>query len=164
MKLYHGSIDLVRSPKILKSENYLDFGPGFYTTSSYKQAERWARIKMRRSKSSTGYVSVYDLDLETAEKDCVLVRFDQADEIWLRFVTDHRRGTAPDTDCDLHIGPVADDNVYRTIRLFETGVYDVEETVKRLKTEVLHDQWVFHTSKALSHLSFHEAKRIHKEA
>ena len=135
MKLYHGSVDLVDEPRILNGANYLDFGPGFYTTSSYEQAEN----------------------------DCVLVRFHRPDEAWLRFVTDHRRGSAPEDECDLHIGPVADDNVYRTIRLFETGVYDVEETVKRLKTEVLHDQWVLHTPNALSHLIFLEAKPVHQE-
>ena len=163
MKLYHGSVDLVDEPRILNGANYLDFGPGFYTTSSFEQAERWARIKMRRSNVSTGYVCVYDFDLKQAESDCVLVRFDYPDEVWLRFVTDHRRGIAPKDECDLHIGPVADDNVYRTIRLFETGVYDVEETVKRLKTEVLHDQWVLHTPNALSHLIFLEAKPVHQE-
>ena len=46
----------------------------------------------------------------------------------------------------MHIGPVADDNVYRTIRLFETGVYDAAETVKRLNTAALQDQWVLHTT------------------
>ncbi len=63
----------------------------------------------------------------------------------------------------MHIGPVADDNVYRSIRLFETGVFDVEETVKRLKTELLHDQWTFHTDKMLSFLKFIEAKEVYKE-
>ena len=90
MKLYHGSVDLVNEPRILNGANYLDFGLGFYTTSSYEQAERWARIKMRRSNVSAGYVSVYDFDLVKAEKDCVIARFDHPDETWLRFVTDHR--------------------------------------------------------------------------
>jgi len=39
----------------------------------------------------------------------------------------------------MHIEPVADDNVYQSIRSFETGIYSVEETVKRLKTELLYD-------------------------
>ena len=164
MKLYHGSIDQVNTPRILNQETFLDFGGGFYTTSSYEQAERWARIKMRRSKVFTGYVSVYDFDLEKAENDCIINRFECPDETWLRFVTEHRRGITSDDGCDLHIGPVADDNVYQTIRLFETGVFDTEETIKRLKTEVLHDQWVFHTTKALSYLSFLEADSIHQEA
>ena len=48
MIVFHGSTDLVESPEIRESEYYLDFGTGFYTTTSYEQAERWAQIKMRR--------------------------------------------------------------------------------------------------------------------
>ena len=68
-----------------------------------------------------------------------------------------------DIAADMHIGPVADDNVYRSIRLFETGVLDAEETVKRLKTEVLQDQWTFHTEKLLTFVKFIESKEIREE-
>lgn len=61
------------------------------------------------------------------------------------------------------IGPVADDNVYRSIRLFETRVLDAEETVQRLKTELLHDQWAFHSDKSLLYLQFSEAQKILRE-
>lgn len=63
-------------------------------------------------------------------------------------------------NADLHIGPVADDNIYRTIRLFETGAYDAEYTVKKLKTEVLQDQWVLHTKAAIDLLKFVSSKEI----
>jgi hypothetical protein len=63
----------------------------------------------------------------------------------------------------MHIGPVADDNVYRSIRLFETGVLDADETVKRLKTELLHDQWTFHTELMLSFLKFIGYTEVHRE-
>lgn len=68
-----------------------------------------------------------------------------------------------DKAADMHIGPVADDNVYRSIRLFETGVLDAEETVKRLKTEVLQDQWTFHTEELLAFVKFIESKEIREE-
>ena len=58
---------------------------------------------------------------------------------------------------------MADDNVYQSIRLFETGVFDAEETVKRLKTEVLHDQWTVRTQAPLALCSFIRAAEI-KEA
>lgn len=41
MILYHGSNIVVEKPKILQSDRRLDFGTGFYLTSSYEQAERW---------------------------------------------------------------------------------------------------------------------------
>ena len=45
MIIYHGSTVYVKKPKIIAGENFLDFGVGFYTTTSYQQAERWARTK-----------------------------------------------------------------------------------------------------------------------
>ena len=82
---------------------------------------------------------------------------------WLQFVTGNRSGEAVNDGSDMHIGPVADDKVYRSIRLFETGVLDAEETIKRLKTEELQDQWTFHTDKILSYVKYIDSKEIRQE-
>ena len=164
MIVYHGSTVLVEKPEIRISDNFLDFGNGFYTTTSYAQAERWARIKMRREDKAIGYVSVYEFDLDAAEDDAAIIRrYTNADMEWLQFVVNNRKGNTINETIDMHIGPVADDNVYRSIRLFETGVLDAEETVKRLKTEVLQDQWTFHTEKMLSFIKFIDSKEIIQE-
>ena len=160
MILYHGSTDLVDRPEIRQSDVYLDFGTGFYTTTSYEQAERWASIKMRRKNVSVGYVSIYEFDFDRAMQDCTIHRFDSADYEWLMFVIKNRRGEDTRLPADLYIGPVADDNVYQSIRLFETGAYDAEYTVKRLKTEALHDQWVLHTDRILAYCKFIGAKEV----
>lgn len=160
MILYHGSTDLVDRPEIRQGEVYLDFGVGFYTTTSYEQAERWAKIKMRRKNVEVGYASVYEFDFERAKKELTVKQFDTADEKWLEFVVNNRKGLTTNGHADLHIGPVADDNVYQSIRLFETGAYDAEYTVKKLKAEILHDQWTLHTEKILTYLTFIEAKEI----
>ena len=47
MILYHGSNVIVKNPKILKANRTLDFGYGFYTTTSKEQALKWAKIKSR---------------------------------------------------------------------------------------------------------------------
>ena len=163
MILYHGSTVPVAKPEIRQSEAFLDFGTGFYTTTSYEQAERWARIKMRRINAETGYVTVHEFDYESAKQQTDIFRFESADMDWLSFVVGNRRGEELYKAKDMHIGPVADDNVYRSIRLFETGLLDAEETVRRLKTEVLQDQWVFRSEKVLSYLTFQEAKEIREE-
>lgn len=160
MIIYHGSVDLVDKPEIRRGENYLDFGAGFYVTTSYEQAERWARIKMRRAKASVGYVSRYELDMEKALAEATIRQFHSADLDWLQFVVRNRRGEKYDEVIDMHIGPVADDNVYQSIRFFETGILDAEETVKRLKTEALHDQLTFHTEKMLTYCKFIDAVQI----
>lgn len=163
MIVYHGSVEVVDKPEIRIGENYLDFGAGFYVTTSYAQAERWARIKMRRAKAGTGYVNRYELDLEKAQMEANVCRFRSADLDWLQFVVRNRRGEKPTKTVDMHIGPVADDNVYQSIRFFETGIFNAEETVKRLKTEVLHDQLAFHTEKMLTYCTFLDSVRIRED-
>ena len=119
MILYHGSIELVDKPKIRTRDTFLDFGSGFYTTTSYEQAERWAHIKMRREKSAVGYVSAYEFDFEAAKVETIIKRYDTADMEWPMFVVANRKGESSAETADMYIGPVADDNVYQTIRFFE---------------------------------------------
>ena len=163
MILYHGSTELVDHPEIRASENYLDFGTGFYTTTSYEQAERWAKTKMRRENKSVGYITIYEFDFDGAKSECTICLFEKAEMSWLLFVTRNRSGESVNSGTDMHIGPVADDKVYRSIRLFETGVLDAEETIKHLKTEKLQDQWTFHTDKILSYVKYLDHKVIRQE-
>ena len=115
---------------------------------------------MRREKKDISYVSVYEFDLEAAEKNCEIKRFESANLKWLNFVVTNRSGKSAGDKSDIHIGPVADDNVYQSIRYFETGIYDAEYTIKKLKTEVLHDQWTFHTEKSLLYMQFIKSHEI----
>ena len=160
MILYHGSTVLVEKPEIRSGDTFLDFGVGFYTTTSYEQAERWARIKMRRENKDIGYVAIYEFDYDAAKENTVIQKFDHADMDWLLFVVNNRRGVPLAETIDMHIGPVADDNVYQSIRFFETGILNAKETVARLKTEILHDQWTFHTEKLLSYCKFMEYREV----
>ena len=75
MILYHGSVDRVERPEIRQGKVYLDFGIGFYTTTSFEQAERWAKIKMRRNNTDIGFVSVYEFDFEKAKQELAIETF-----------------------------------------------------------------------------------------
>lgn len=110
-----------------------------------------------------GYVSIYEFDIDAVQKELTIKRFENADEEWLSFVVNNRNGNIINDNVDMHIGPVADDNVYQSIRLFETGAYDAEYTVKKLKTEILHDQWTLHNNKVLQFLRFVDSKEIKQE-
>ena len=44
--LYHGGLIIVDKPKIIHSNRTLDFGKGFYTTSSKEQATQWIKIRL----------------------------------------------------------------------------------------------------------------------
>lgn len=45
MKIYHGSIEVVNNPTIRQSNRTLDYGTGFYTTTSLEQAKAWVKRK-----------------------------------------------------------------------------------------------------------------------
>ena len=74
---------IVEKPEILQSERMLDFGMGFYTTSNKEQAIRWAQRVANRSRSSSQILSVYEFDLEKAERDLAIIRFEKPDDKWL---------------------------------------------------------------------------------
>lgn len=164
MKIYHGSDVVVKNPEILQSNRLLDFGVGFYTTSNKEQAVRWAQKVSLRNRTGEKFLSIYNFDIEKAVKKLKIIKFEYADEKWLDFITINRRGKKHKEKYDIVIGPVADDNVYLTVKLFETGVLDKEEALKRLKIEKLFNQILFHTDKSLNFCSFHEYEGLGGES
>jgi len=163
MVIYHGSDVAVTKPKILFSNRLLDFGEGFYTTSSYEQACRWAgRVGMRK-KTNGKIISMYEYDAEKAAKDLQIIRFDAPDPEWLHFVTACRSGKGAGVSYDIVTGPVANDNVYATIQLYETGVLSEEETIIRLKVEKIFNQILFHTEQALNYCAYIKHENIEGE-
>lgn len=158
MILYHGSNIAVEHPKILVSDRLLDFGTGFYLTTSYEQAERWAVLTTKRREEGTPTVTVYEFDESSAESLKIL-RFEKADESWLRFVSGNRKNRFMQSEYDLIIGAVANDRTMPVINLYFSGVYDEQEAVRRLLPQKLKDQYVFKTQKALALLSVKEVNR-----
>jgi hypothetical protein len=163
LNIYHGSDVVVETPQILKSNRLLDFGTGFYTTSNREQATRWAEKVSIRNNTNNIYLSVYNFDIEKAKKELNIIEFSLPDEKWLDFITLNRRGKNLSHEYDIVIGSVADDNVYLTVKLFESGVLDKEEAIKRLKVEKLFDQILFHTNKALNYCIYHHYENLGDE-
>lgn len=154
MILYHGSIEEVEKPQILENQRLLDFGRGFYTTSNRIQADRWATIKSRREKLKKSIVNEYIFDDRTFVSGKFKVKtFTEAREEWLDFVYKNRTHYQ-ESMYDIISGPVANDTLYATLTLFETGLLTKEETIKRLKVHHLFDQISFHTSEVLEELQF----------
>lgn len=155
MILYHGSNVVVEKPEILKIQRSLDFGKGFYTTSDFEQAKKWAIRTQKIRNTQKTYVTVYEID-ESTFKDLEILKFTQPDKKWLNFVTLNRKGESNKNKYDLIFGPVADDQTTQTIILFLDGFLTVQETLKRLLPQKLKDQYVFKTEKALNNLKFKE--------
>lgn len=159
MRLFHGSLVVVEKPEIRVSDRFLDFGYGFYTTTNIEQAAKWVAKQKNRKNENTGYVSKYEFNIEKAKSELKIIYFEKADKKWLDFVSINRNGRCDDT-YDIVIGPVADDGVYEVVRFYEMGIYDLEETLKRLKVEELYNQVLFHTEKSLTYLKFIESEEI----
>lgn len=160
MKLYHGSIVSVKNPSIRQGRPNTDYGKGFYTTVDFDQAARWARIRRDRAGGGNAVVSVYEVDDDLLQKkDFRIMEYNGATKEWLDFVVANRR-YAPLHDYDIVLGPVANDNLYATISLYENGELSAEAAVVQLKTHVLFNQVSFHTQSAVSKLKFVESIEV----
>ena len=69
MQIFHGSDIEVKEPQILKTNRFLDFGIGFYTTTSYEQAENWAKRVSVRNDSKKCFICMYEFDEIKAKKE-----------------------------------------------------------------------------------------------
>lgn len=158
MKLYHGSLEIVERPVIRVPNRTLDYGNGFYTTTSESQATAWVLRKTNRL-SSIGYVNIYELR-DKLLSDLHILSFDKPSEEWLDFVMNNRTNADFTHNYDIVRGPVANDRVYAAFALFESGFINKVELIKELKTYKLVDQYLFHTEKSLKVLTFVDAKTI----
>lgn len=158
MILYHGSNVVVEHPKLIHQNRFLDFGFGFYTTGNREQAESFAQKVTDRRKTGIATLNIYQFDEASFDK-CKTLRFESANEEWLDFVAANRQGTYQGESYDLIYGAVANDDVYRTITLYLTGVLSKEQTLEALKIRKLFNQMVFTSEKALSYLRFERSER-----
>ena len=161
MKIYHGSLEVIERPLILQPNRLLDYGKGFYTTTSKRQAIEWVGRRMLESNATWDYVNVYELDEEKLS-DLKKLVFSEPTEEWANFVMANRTQKGFTHDYDIVYGPVANDKVYLQFGLYESGAIGVETLIRELKTYKLVDQYLFHTEKALAALHFIESIKIEK--
>ena len=159
MKVYHGSNIVIEHPKIINRFKTLDFGEGFYTTENENQAKDFAvKVCERRSPKLYPVVNCYEFN-EDFTKFSVLT-FDAPNEKWLDFVVERRKGVDLNKKYDLIIGPVANDDVFGTIILYEAGQLDQESAIKRFKVKNLYNQIVFCNDLILSKLNFIKSYKV----
>lgn len=160
MILYHGSNVTVEQPKLIKQNRYLDFGFGFYTTTNRNQAVNFAQKVTHRRKKGKATLNIYSIDEMVAFKEGSLLQFESPDEAWLDFVAANRQRTYQGKQRDFIYGAVANDDVYRTITLYMTGVLDKKQTLEALKIRKLFNQMVFATEESLKYLHFERSELV----
>lgn len=117
MIVYHGGLVSIEKPEILVPVRTLDFGNGFYTTTSQEQAENWIKIKTRRENVLTGVLSIYEIPDEFyREKKLRIKVFEGATEDWLQFILGNGLNKDYVHSYDIVCGPVADDRVYGMLK------------------------------------------------
>ena len=160
MKIYHGSIEKVEKPEIrISKHRTLDYGYGFYTTTSYSQSRDWVKRRMDNTNVQKGFVNIYNFD-EKALKYLKCLIFDSPTEKWVDFVMSNRTQKGFEHEYDIVYVPVANDRVYASFALYEGGLIDKQTLISELKSYKLIDQYLFHSEKSLEFIHFIDAEEI----
>lgn len=159
MMLYHGGLQPVESPRIIRSEVGRDFGFAFYATDIREQAERWA-LRRKRTAGRNGdiaacaAVSVFRFDEALARRQLRFRDFPEVTMEWLDMVIACRSDVSFTHSFDVVSGKIANDNVGETIAYVLAGVMRKEDALERLRFQKINNQFAFCTEKALSFLTF----------
>lgn len=157
MKLYHSSNIIVEFPDTMHSRNYLDFGRGFYLTSLYDQAIRYAQRFKRRGQ--TAWLNTYKISL-SEKKLWKIKRFETYDKDWLDFVAQCRNGNDVG-DYDMIIGGIANDRVIMTLDRYFSNEISEEEALGLLRYEKPNIQYCIRSERMLQEcLTYIESKQI----
>ncbi|MBR3872354.1 MAG: DUF3990 domain-containing protein [Paludibacteraceae bacterium] len=157
MKLYHSSYVIVEKPDTTHSRKFLDFGSGFYLTTLYDQAFRYAQRFKRRGKSA--WLNTYELKVDDDSK-WNIKKFESYNVEWLDFVAQCRDGNDVG-DYDMIIGGIANDRVIITLDRYFMGEISQEEALGLLQFEKPNIQYCIRSERMLKEcLTFIESQEL----
>lgn len=179
MLMYHGSYIAVPAIDLGKCNAGLDFGRGFYVTTSYEQALSFVPNSVRRNIKAgnipadfdinDGQVSVYRFHQDPA---LLVESFPEANLDWLHFVAANRNKELFKElylrleNHDIVGGKIADDNTSRVLNGYVTGLFgtpgsDLTDSfaIQSLLPNRLKDQFCFRTEAAIKSLEFIRSDR-----
>lgn len=180
MLLYHGSYIAIPEIDLNKCLGGLDFGRGFYLTSSYEQAYNYVQLSVKKAirignvpdnfDISDGQISVYKFHYDP---NILAYCFQGPSVEWLHFVAANRKkelfpkllnkyGTI-----DIIGGKIADDQTARTLQRYISGVdFGIpgtpeadKEAILKLLPNRLKDQFCFRTQDAINQLEYIRSDR-----
>lgn len=152
MKVYHSSYISVEAPDINHSRDFLDFGKGFYLTTLYDQAVKYAQRFKRRKRQA--WLSTYELEFNPEEWK--IHQFDSYDREWLQFVMNCRSGN-DNSDYDLVVGGIANDEVIQTIERYLAGEISENDALGLLKFEKPNNQYCIRSQRMLDECLKHNS-------
>jgi hypothetical protein len=134
MKVYHGSYTKIEKIDLEKCNPNKDFGQGFYVTKFRHHADHWANV-IGTKNDTQGFVTEFEyIDGEFTERICKIKRFESYNDEWLEFVVQNRNRTYKGLvhDYDIVEGPIADDKIQNTLRLYLKGKIPKDKFLKML--------------------------------
>ena len=138
MKLYHTGREEIRNPDIRRGRKNADFGQGFYLSPDRDFSYRWA--------GADAVINEYELD----EGGLLIHRFNR-DEDWFSYIFQNRRAR-DDLSVDVVIGPIANDTIFETFGIINSGFLKPEDALKLLLVGPEYNQVAIKTEKAASQL------------
>ena len=151
MVLYHSSTVSVETPDVSFSRDFLDFGKCFYLTTLYDQAVKYAQRFQRRKRPA--WLSTYEFDFDPV--DWKILRLESYDREWLRFVSKCRAGK-DESNFDLVIGGIADDQVVQTIERYFAGELSENDALGLLRYEKPNNQYCIRSQRMLDECLKHK--------
>lgn len=179
MLLYHGSYTEVRNIDLSCCNEGLDFGKGFYVTSSYEQAISFVRNSVRRNIRMKKIPPDFNLDdgvvstFRYSRSGSVSLHIFQIAGIdWLHFVAANRNNRLFRNEFEklreigIVGGKIANDNTATVLNLYVTGAYGIPGTesadnfaIHQLLPNRLENQFCFRTAEAIGTLEFIRGER-----
>lgn len=159
MKLYHGGLAAVETPRIIRNDLGRDFGFAFYTTDIKEQAERWA-LRRRKTALRNGdinaqaIVSVFEFNDGAAREQLDFLDFPKTSLEWLELVISCRSNLSFSHGKDVVTGKIANDSVGETVTYVLNGIMRKEDALERLKFQKINNQIAFCSDRALLFLKY----------
>lgn len=149
-RLYHGTDCAFDVFDFRYARPFKDFGRGFYLTSSFRQAQKWAQKK--GEKNARAYIYSYSV-APVDFKEWNILELLKYDTDWVEFISKSRL-EGMETDYDIIYDRMAD-NQYREIsevlRDYADGKAEPEQVIKKIRLyNDIGDQYCFKNEKALT--------------
>lgn len=149
-KLYHGTDKEFDTFDLSKAKKFKDFGKGFYLTTDFSQAQKWAQRKGYNN--SKAYIYCYEVK-KTNDTTIKVLELLQYNQRWLDFICQSRID-GKESDYDIIYDRIADNqyseisNLLHDYREKKKSCDEVIDMIKWTNTKA--DQYCFKSIKSLS--------------
>lgn len=146
VSLYHVGYDEIRKPDVHYGRKNADFGQGFYLSPNKDFSVRWARQR----KGQNTFLNSYELDT-----DGLKIKTLDRNVEWYEYIFRNRNGFEDNCpDCDVIIGPIANDTIYDTLGIITSGFLSEKNSLRLLMVGPAYIQVALKTEKASDQLKW----------